>query len=62
MPIQSFNRNNWRISMHAPLENHLDIEGVRLKLGQPYDAIGEWIGQREILHQLLACWLTSLAF
>ncbi len=35
----------------------VEIDGVRLKLSQPHDAIGEWIGQREILYQLLACWL-----
>ena len=35
----------------------VEIDGVRLKLSQPHDALGEWIGQREILYQLLACWL-----
>ena len=39
------------------MQNHHDIDGVRLHLSQPHDASGEWIGQREILHQLLACWL-----
>lgn len=36
---------------------HVDIGGVRLILSQPHAAEGEWIGQREILKQLLACWL-----
>lgn len=37
---------------------HVDVGGVRLHLSQPDDSPGEWIGQREILKQLLACWLT----
>src|SRR5580765_1126977 len=36
----------------------VDVEGVRLYLAQPDRSPGEWIGQREILKQLLACWLT----
>ena len=35
----------------------IEIGGVRLILSQPHDATGEWIGQHEILQQLLACWL-----
>jgi MoxR-like ATPase len=37
---------------------HVEIDGVRLYLSQPDNSSGEWIGQREILRQLLACWLT----
>lgn len=37
---------------------HVEIEGVRLKLSRPYETAGKWIGQRELLEQLLACWLT----
>lgn len=37
---------------------HVEIDGVRLFLSQPDDSPGEWIGQGEILKQLLACWLT----
>lgn len=33
------------------------ISGVTLQLSHPHDSQGEWIGQREILQQLLACWL-----
>jgi MoxR-like ATPase len=40
------------------MTEHVDIGGVRLFLGGPDDSPGEWIGQREILKQLLACWLT----
>jgi MoxR-like ATPase len=36
----------------------IEIDGVRLKLSRPNETIGGWIGQREILTQLLACWLT----
>jgi MoxR-like ATPase len=48
--------------MKASAKNHLDKEyaeigGVRLKLGQPHEAANEWIGQREVLKQLLACWI-----
>src|SRR6187397_3082784 len=34
-----------------------EIEGVRLKLGRPHEITSDWIGQREILKQLLACWI-----
>lgn len=33
------------------------VEGVRLRLAQPTQSHQEWIGDREILQQLLACWL-----
>ncbi len=36
---------------------HFDIDGIRLKLSQPHKTQGQWIGQREILMQLLACWV-----
>lgn len=39
-------------------QQHIDIDGVRLHLGHPDPSEGEWIGQGEILKQLLACWLT----
>ena len=38
-------------------ENYVDIDGVRLRLAQPYKSAGQWIGQQEILMQLLACWI-----
>ncbi|MEL6105837.1 MAG: AAA family ATPase [Planctomycetota bacterium] len=37
---------------------HVEIDGVRLKLAQSYEAEGRWIGQGEILQQLLACWIS----
>ena len=43
-------------------ENHTaayaEIDGVQLKLSKPYGFPGQWIGQQEILMQLLACWIT----
>ncbi|MBM4002257.1 MAG: AAA family ATPase [Planctomycetes bacterium] len=36
---------------------NVQIGGVRLMLGGFHEAPGEWIGQQEILQQLLACWL-----
>jgi MoxR-like ATPase len=33
------------------------IDGVTLRLAQPITGSQEWIGEREILRQLLACWL-----
>jgi MoxR-like ATPase len=34
-----------------------EVDGVRFKLGRPDTTRREWIGQDEILRQLLACWL-----
>ena len=39
------------------VERSVEIDGVLLHLSQPHEIEGEWIGQAEILHQLLACWL-----
>ena len=33
------------------------IGGVTLRLAEPHNLASEWIGQREVLQQLLACWL-----
>jgi MoxR-like ATPase len=35
----------------------VEIDGVHLHLSQPHDDSAQWIGQGEILKQLLACWL-----
>ena len=35
----------------------IEIDGVQLHLSHPHQIDSEWIGQSEILHQLLACWL-----
>ena len=39
------------------MSEHVEIDGVRLTLSRANENIGRWIGQREILQQLLACWL-----
>ena len=39
-------------------DGYVEVDGVRLKLSQPYTGSAQWIGQREILMQLLACWIT----
>lgn len=39
------------------MKNHIEIDGVNLHLSQPHRVPGKWIGQQEILRQLLACWL-----
>ncbi|HAV32813.1 MAG TPA: ATPase [Planctomycetaceae bacterium] len=33
------------------------IGGITLHLGTPDTSLGEWIGQQEVLRQLLACWI-----
>ena len=37
-------------------ERRVEIEGVTLHLGSPVTAVPEWVGQREVLLQLLAAW------
>lgn len=39
------------------MQRHHEIDGIHLHLSQAHEALGEWIGQQEILRQLLACWL-----
>lgn len=39
------------------MQAHVDVDGIRLHLGHADATSGEWIGQGEILKQLLACWL-----
>src|SRR5215831_4404649 len=40
------------------MSESVEVEGVRLFLAQADHSPGQWIGQQEILKQLLACWLT----
>lgn len=37
--------------------SHINIGGVNLRLTEPHDCKEQWIGQEEILKQLMACWL-----
>jgi len=39
------------------MHREVEIDGIRLHLSQPHEAEQQWIGQGEILKQLLACWL-----
>jgi len=39
------------------MHRFVEIDGVNLHLAQPHDFDSQWIGQGEILKQLLACWL-----
>lgn len=39
------------------MQRHHEIDGIHLHLSQPHEALDEWIGQQEILRQLLACWI-----
>jgi MoxR-like ATPase len=35
----------------------VEIQGVEVQLSAPHQVVGHWIGQQEILKQVLACWL-----
>ncbi len=39
------------------MQEFIEIDGLRLFLGHADPTSGEWIGQKEVLKQLLACWL-----
>ena len=39
------------------MQRQVTIDGVTLQLSHPQEGKGQWIGQQEILYQLLACWL-----
>jgi len=41
----------------ATTQRHVEIDGVGLTLSQPHAIDSQWIGQGEILKQLLACWM-----
>ncbi|MCC9601063.1 AAA family ATPase [Stieleria sp. JC731] len=40
------------------IPTHVEIDGIRLKLAKPFRDDAKWIGQGEILEQLLACWIS----
>ena len=40
------------------MTNIVEIDGVTLNLGRPDESDGTWIGQPEVLKQVLACWIT----
>ncbi|MBX7059282.1 MAG: AAA family ATPase [Leptospirales bacterium] len=33
------------------------VDGVSIELGRPDEIRAEWVGNRDVLHQLLACWM-----
>ena len=39
------------------MHREVEIDGLRLHLSQPHDFESPWIGQTEVLKQLLACWM-----
>jgi hypothetical protein len=39
------------------MERHVEIQGIKLQLGHAQRSPAQWIGQDEILKQVLACWL-----
>ncbi|MGC1276371.1 MAG: AAA family ATPase [Planctomycetaceae bacterium] len=39
------------------MSDHVEVGGVTLYLSSPDTSEGEWIGQTEVLRQILACWL-----
>jgi len=39
------------------MERSVQVDGVSLRLATPDESSGEWIGQSEVLQQLMACWL-----
>ncbi|MCA9117794.1 MAG: MoxR family ATPase [Planctomycetaceae bacterium] len=39
------------------MTDQVEIDGITLHLGKPDASENQWIGQREVLRQLLACWL-----
>ena len=39
------------------MQKHVEVDGVQLTLSKPNENTSKWIGQGEILKQLLACWI-----
>ena len=39
------------------MDNQIEIQGIRLQLGSSHQTPEKWIGQDEILRQVLACWI-----
>lgn len=44
-------------SLHNEHESRINIQGVEIALGFPDEFSFQWIGQRDVLDQLLAAWL-----
>ena len=39
------------------MQKHVQVDDIQLTLSNPNENSGQWIGQQEILKQLLACWI-----
>ena len=39
------------------MDKHVEIQGIRLNLGSPHRSDEQWIGQDDVLKQVLACWM-----
>jgi hypothetical protein len=39
------------------MQKHVEVDGVQLALSRPNENTAKWIGQREVLQQLQACWI-----
>ncbi|HRX78221.1 MAG: AAA family ATPase [Planctomycetaceae bacterium] len=39
------------------MQKHVEVDGVQLALSKPNENNAKWIGQREILQQVQACWI-----
>ena len=39
------------------MQKHVEVDGVQLALSRPNENSAKWIGQREVLQQLQACWI-----
>lgn len=57
MPTLCYGLDYMRQTSKPGSSRTLLVDGVTLRLAQPIDLTQEWIGEREILRQLLACWL-----
>ena len=55
--LARFDRNGQAIDMESEHESRITIQGVELALDFPDDLPFRWIGQRDVMNQLLAAWL-----
>jgi hypothetical protein len=44
----------------ATEREQVEIQGVKLHLSQAHEFESEWIGQQDVLFQVLACWLVVI--
>src|SRR4051794_17099415 len=56
LQITYLSTEDWAGQMSQPVE-YEEVQGIRLRLAPHVELEQQWIGQAEILEQLLACWL-----